>query len=187
MCAGQHGTALSPESGTKAPSRPRPPPGDGPVRSAGAAVRVQHWPGWPGLAEAQARGPARRHTVPCRQLSARGTPASYRAGPTSAVGLGLPTQAVHLGGSRGGCHGWPGPHSETTPEHPVLWRTTARTARALAALIRRVFARRPPQCRPRPAIGAGWAACPHQLLSVSPDAAAGPRLGAPVLDVTKDP
>jgi hypothetical protein len=66
-------------------------PGDEPVRSAGAGERVQHWPGRPGLAEAQTRGPASRQRIPCRQLSARGTLASYRAAPTSAVGLGLPT------------------------------------------------------------------------------------------------
>ena len=36
-------------------------------------------------------GAARRQRIPCRPLSARGTLASYRAAPTSAVGLGLPT------------------------------------------------------------------------------------------------
>jgi hypothetical protein len=60
------------------------------VRSAPAGERVQHWPNRLGLADAQAQGPASRR-IPCRQLSARGTLASYRAAPTSAVGLGLPT------------------------------------------------------------------------------------------------
>ena len=84
-------TALSPESGTKFPLWPRPPPGDGP-----SAVR-----GWRRTGTARARptrtrggadsGPASRQRIPCRQLSACGTLASYRVGPTSAVGLGLPT------------------------------------------------------------------------------------------------
>jgi hypothetical protein len=72
-------------------ARPHPPPGDEPMRSAGPGERVQHWPGRFGLTEAQTRGSASRQRIPCRQLSARSTLAGYRAAPTSAVGLGLPT------------------------------------------------------------------------------------------------
>jgi hypothetical protein len=44
-----------PESGTKSPPRPRP-PGDEPVRSAGAGEPVQDWPSRLGLADARLGG-----------------------------------------------------------------------------------------------------------------------------------
>jgi hypothetical protein len=47
-------------------------------------------PAGPDSRRRRPRGPARGQTIPCRQLSARGTLASYGLAPTSAVGLGLP-------------------------------------------------------------------------------------------------
>jgi hypothetical protein len=87
----------SPQSGTKVPFPARATTGRRTSAVRPGRERVQHWPGRPGPRSGAGSWPASRQRVPCRQLWARDTLASYRAAPTSAVGVALPTARASTG------------------------------------------------------------------------------------------